>query len=163
LEFLSNDGRCAWRDTINVTAEDAAGNVSDATTNTFADSSTVTDLESGSTTVTGGDGAGDADTLTLGSGSITLDFTAIDNANITDIERIDITGDSNNALIITAADVLDLSSTSDEVIVLGDTGDTVDATGFTNAGTRTVDGQDFNVFESAGATLLVDQDVTTTV
>jgi len=121
-------------------------------------------LVSDSTTVTGGDGAGDADALTLGSGSITLDLTAIDNANITDIERIDITGDSDNTLVITAADVLDLSSTSDEVIVLGDSGDTVDASGFADSGSdRTIDGQTYDVYTSGGATLIVDQDVTTNV
>jgi len=173
-ETVTADGSGNWSfspttavapgDTINVTAEDAAGNVSDATTNTFADSSTVADLVSDSTTITGGNGTGDVDTLTLGFGSITLDLTAIDNANITDIERIDITGDSANSLIITAADVLDLSSTSDEVIVLGDAGDTVDATGFSNTGTTlTIDAQDFDVYESGGATLIVDQDIMTTV
>jgi len=125
------------------------------------DASEIADLAANNATFNGTLADGDTFILADG-GAITFDLTAIDNANITDVERIDITGDADNTLTITAQDVLDLSSTSDEVIVLADTGDTVNATGFTASGeVRTINGQDYNVFEAGGATLIIDQDATT--
>ena len=169
---VTSDGAGAWTftpgtplgdgDTLSVTTRDDNGNLSEPVDLLFTGSSTITGLAANTVMFNGGDGDEDALVLQPGS-SLTLDLTTIDNANIVDVERIDITGDSNNSLVITAQDVLDLSSTSDEVIVLGDAGDNVSASGFTDTGTdRTIDGQVYDVFENGGATLIIDQDVTTT-
>jgi hypothetical protein len=83
----------------------------------------------------------------------------VPDANITDIDRIDITGDSDNSLTITAADILSMNS-ENEVLVLGDAGDSVDASGFTQINTtRTIDGEVYDVYGLNDASLLIDQDI----
>lgn len=101
--------------------------------------------------------------LVFDSGSaINIDLSTIDNTTIPDIELVDITGDSNNILTLTAADLLDLSNGTDELIVLGDTGDTVDANGgFSETGTtRTINEEVYDVYVSGSSTLIVHEDVT---
>ena len=70
-------------------------------------------------------GAGDKDVLRVDGSGVSLDLTAIDDALITGMERIDITGSGDNQLILSTADVLALSDTSDTLTILGDSGDRV--------------------------------------
>ncbi|ALQ50861.1 VCBS repeat-containing protein [Nitrosomonas ureae] len=64
------------------------------------------------------------DTLELDGGGMNLDLTAADH-KVIDIETIDLSGTGDNVLTLTAADVLDLSSSTDILTVKGDAGDRV--------------------------------------
>ncbi|HJR22793.1 MAG TPA: hypothetical protein VJ822_14285, partial [Dongiaceae bacterium] len=88
------------------------------------------------------------------------------------IERIDIGGTGNNTLTLSVLDVLNLSDESNELLVLGDTGDVVNQgpgwtaalSGGTNGnGTSTIDGQTYQIHTAGQATLLVDTDMTVSV
>jgi len=118
------------------------------------------------------DGGLGEDTLKLDGSGQSLNLTALDNNLIQNIEKIDITGTGNNSLTLNASDVLDLSSSSNTVMVMGNTGDSVVATGGwiaagDPANPTTIDGQTYSTYtQGTGptmATLLVDTDVTTTV
>ena len=107
------------------------------------------------------DGGSGKDTIRLDGAGINFDLTAIPQARIEDIERINITGSGNNTLRLTVRDVLDLSDTSNTLIVDGNVGDVVHrGGGWVNAGLTTIGAQTYRVFESGEATLLIDQDVT---
>ena len=73
----------------------------------------------------GGGGGGDRLKLTAGD----LDLRSVDQSAIRNIERIDLSGADPNTLTLTRRDVLDLSSTTDTLTVLGDASDTVDLRG----------------------------------
>jgi len=123
------------------------------------DAADIAALEGGTQTISGTAADGDAIILADGA-SLTLDLTNIDQSAISGIERIDITGNMDNTLSLTLQDVLDLSTTSNELTILGDIGDTVNATGFADSGlTRQVDGETFAIYTNAGATLLVEEDI----
>jgi VCBS repeat-containing protein len=99
----------------------------------------------------------------------TLDLTALKTSGkITGIERIDITGDSNdsNTLFLRASDVLDTTGGADTLWVRGDGNDTVTTsdTGWTLAGTQTgSDGQTYNHYKaytgSSWVHLMIDTDI----
>ncbi|CAB9543932.1 RTX toxins and related Ca2+-binding proteins, partial [Bathymodiolus brooksi thiotrophic gill symbiont] len=76
------------------------------------------------------DGGGNIDTLTLDGSGLTLDLTNISNIRIQDIEKIDITGSGNNTLILNLNDVFDASTSANILKVLGNSGDSVNASGF---------------------------------
>jgi len=131
------------------------------------------------------DGRGGIDTLQFNGSGIVLDLTAID-AVIDSIERIDLTGNGNNTLTLSLAEVLvvgtdnvfnagnttsglDAVESSVQLRVEGDTGDTVILTDLSAwgtgvpVGTVTANGQDYHVYEHAGgAQLLIDQDINVT-
>ena len=108
--------------------------------------------------VNGGTGE---DTLYLDGNDLTLDFANIASGRVDGIEHIDITGDGDNTLSIDVNSLLDLSETSNQLVVFGDAGDTVNATGgFTDSETeQMIDGVTFDVFTFGNATLLIEQDV----
>jgi hypothetical protein len=114
--------------------------------------------------------AGDSgsDRLELAGAGLSLDLTTIPSAAITGIEEIDIRGSGNNHLVLSTQDVLDLSDESDQLLVLGNTGDTADigsgwtaaSSGGTNGdGTSTVEGELYQIYTAGAAALLVDTDV----
>ena len=111
------------------------------------------------------DGDTGADTLALTGSNITLDLTNIDNGRINSIENIDITGDGDNTLNLDLNDLLDLSESTNQLTIFGDSGDTVNVTGgFTDTGNdQVIDGTTFDVFEVSNATLLVEQEVTVVI
>ncbi|CAC9592578.1 hypothetical protein [uncultured Gammaproteobacteria bacterium] len=76
------------------------------------------------------DGGGNTDTLKLAGASLNLDLTQIDNGRIQDIEIIDLTGSGDNTLKLNLNDLLDISSETNTLRVIGDSGDKVEATGF---------------------------------
>jgi uncharacterized repeat protein (TIGR02059 family) len=101
------------------------------------------------------DGGSGTDTLALsGSGiSITL---ATERGRMEGIEVIDLTGSGNNTLAVTALDILNLSGTSNRLIVKGDAGDSVTGiAGYTASTTEVIDGATYNVFTSGQAVILV--------
>jgi Ca2+-binding RTX toxin-like protein len=118
------------------------------------------------------DGGAGFDTFRLesdpGTGGI-LDLSLMNaGGRITGIERIDITGDADdaNTLTLRAEDVLDTTGGADTLWVRGDGNDTVTTsdTGWTLAGTQTgADGQTYNHYTAyAGSTLvnlLIDIDI----
>jgi hypothetical protein len=118
------------------------------------------------------DGGTGSDTLELDGAGLDLDLTALADNRTRSIERIDITGSGNNSLTLGVLDVLNLSEDSNELLVLGDAGDTVSqgagwiaaSTGGTNGnGTSTIDGETYQIHTAGQALLLVDTDMTVTV
>lgn len=98
-------------------------------------------------------GAG-SDTLRLRSGN--LDLTAIDNARIQNIETINMTNGGNNRLTLNASDILDISSSTNTLRVLGDSGDSVNIVGkFADEG---VSGG-YHRYRVGSASLQVDTDI----
>lgn len=79
------------------------------------------------------------------------------------IEVIDITGNGNNTLDLKASDVLDMSSTTNTLKVVGNAGDTVDVNAMHETGvTHTEAGVTYKVYAEAGVSieLWVDKDLT---
>ena len=112
------------------------------------------------------DGGSDSDTLTLGGSGQSLDLTTTSNLKITSIETIDISGSGANTLTLELGDVLDISesviSGKTRLLVDGGADDTVTATdSWTSGGTTTVSGNDYNVYTSGNAQLLIDTDIGT--
>jgi hypothetical protein len=98
------------------------------------------------------DGGGNIDTLVLDGGGLTLDLTNISNIRIQDIEKIDITGSGDNDLILNLNNVLDASTSTNILKVLGNNNDTVNALGFTKAsGAETEGSITYNVYTHSGA------------
>jgi Ca2+-binding RTX toxin-like protein len=101
------------------------------------------------------DGGSGNDRLRLKSGS--LDLTRVDNGVLRDIEAIDMTNAGSNRLTLSAQDILDLSSSTDTLKVLGSAGDSVNIVG------RHVDegiSGGYHRYGVGAATLLVDIDIT---
>jgi hypothetical protein len=110
----------------------------------------------------GVDGGAGTDTLRMaGTSGFTLDLPTLAPGAIKDIEVIDlVAGELNNILTVTQQTLLDLSTTSDLLTVLGDSGDTVNANGFSAGGAaQTVDGITYNVYNNGSAELWVQQGV----
>ena len=101
------------------------------------------------------DGGVGTDTLKAGGGNLNL--TLIANNKILNVETFNFTGNGNNILTLNAQDVLDLSSTTNTLRVLGDAGDSINIVGaFANQGTAA----GFTRYGFGGATLLVEQEIT---
>ncbi len=82
---------------------------------------TVNDLEF--IQVAGGNGS---DELILDASDLILDLRSVADSDLTGIELIDITGSGDNKLVANYQEVLNLSDTSNQLSVIGDTGDHVD-------------------------------------
>ena len=118
----------------------------------------------GGTEVQGGNG----DTLRLDGTDVALNLTTIADTKIQGIERIDMTGSGSNTLTLKLSDVLNISDTTNDLRVFGDTTDVANlllsenepATGVVVEGSTT-----FTQYTVAGTdlNLLVDQDITQTV
>jgi hypothetical protein len=110
------------------------------------------------------DGGGNRDTLKLAGSDLNLDLTQIDNSRIQDIEIIDLTGSGDNTLKLNLNDLLDISSETNTLRVIGDSGDKVEATGFNKLTAGGVaNGVTYDVYINASAStaqLWVDQDLT---
>ncbi len=98
------------------------------------------------------DGGGNIDTLVLDGGGLTLDLTNISNIRIQDIEKIDITGSGDNDLILNLNNVLDASTSTNILKVLGNSGDSVNASGFAKiSGDETEGSITYDVYTHSGA------------
>jgi hypothetical protein len=101
--------------------------------------------------VAGGNGF---DTLRLDGSGTVLDLTALSDHAMTGIEQIDIRGAGANSLTLDVREVLNLSDTTNTLLVLSDTGDTVDiGAGWTASGTEEIDGKTFDVFTQGQAVI----------
>ena len=101
------------------------------------------------------------DTLALDGNSVTLDFSNIDTGLAGNAESIDLTDNGDNTLNLDVNDLLDLSGSANQLLVLGNAGDTVNATGgFTDTGaTQAINGTAFDVHSSGDVVLLAEQDL----
>ncbi len=108
------------------------------------------------------DGGAGTDTLRLDGADLNLDLTSMAGTRIQNVERIDITGSGNNTLTLSVHDVLDLSDSSNTLLVKGDAGDSVhQGAGWTAGGTTVVGSDTYQVYTAGQATLLVDTDIST--
>ena len=112
------------------------------------------------------DGGGNIDTLELDGSGLTLDLTNISNIRIQDIEKIDITGSGDNTLILNLNDVLDASTSTNILKVLGNSGDSVNALGFAKISNAETEGSiTYDVYTHSGtntdanAALWIQQDI----
>jgi Ca2+-binding RTX toxin-like protein len=104
------------------------------------------------------DGGEGTDTLKLTGGNLNL--TTVTNTKIRNVEYIDLTRGGNNRLTLNLSDVIDISSTTNTLKVLGSTGDSVDIVGtFTIGGLSGYYG-DFRTYRLGTGTLLIDTDIT---
>ncbi|OKH25099.1 hypothetical protein NIES1031_14765 [Chroogloeocystis siderophila 5.2 s.c.1] len=111
------------------------------------------------------DGGGSTDTLAVDGSGVFVDLTTLPNNRIQGIEIIDLTGTGNNSLKLTRLDLLDLSNTTNQLIVNGNAGDAVTSTRqrWLSGGTTTLNGILYDCYTSGAATLLVDADITQTI
>jgi Ca2+-binding RTX toxin-like protein len=108
-------------------------------------------------TVDGGTGF---DTLVMGPRPV-LDLTGIDARNLGGIEKIDM-GEASpgQQLILDMAALLNLSASTDTLVVAGASGDQVTAEGaWLAGGTQTIDGILYNQWTAGSASLLVESDL----
>ena len=108
------------------------------------------------------DGGAGTDTLRMaGTSGFDLNLSTLAAGTIKDIEVIDlvVAGSLNNSLTVTQQTLLDLSTTSNRLTVLGGSGDTVNATGFTAGSAQTVNGITYNTYTSGLAELWVQSGV----
>ena len=107
--------------------------------------------------VLGGTGT---DTLRItGSGAI-VDLADYAGATIQDIERIDLSQSGKDVIALSIASVLDISSTSDQLIVDGNVGDVanLDMT-FKFGGTQTIDDRTYDLYVGGGGSVLIDSHI----
>jgi FG-GAP repeat/RTX calcium-binding nonapeptide repeat (4 copies) len=103
--------------------------------------------------VVGGTGS---DTLKILANNLTLDLTSIPDNRIQEIESIDLTGSGSNTLILNQREVLNLSDSSNTLMVRKDGGDFVDrGAGWTQGADQSIGGQSFNLFTNGLARLLI--------
>jgi hypothetical protein len=100
------------------------------------------------------DGGAGRDVLKLSGGN--LDLTRIVESQILNVETISMKGAGDNALVLTARDVLDLSSTTNTLRVLGEAGDSVNIVGKFDVGATS---GVFTTYTVGSARLLVDTDI----
>ena len=106
---------------------------------------------SGTRRLVGGSGT---DTLRLDGTGITLDLTTILDNRIVDVEVIDISGSGNNSLTLDFQEVINISSTSNTLFVLQDSGDTINiGTGWTPGPNQMIGAVVYEVFTQGSATL----------
>ncbi|MES1022475.1 hypothetical protein ABN584_06190 [Gloeocapsa sp. BRSZ] len=111
------------------------------------------------------DGGSGTDTLTVDTSGVTINLTTQPRNQIRDIEIIDLTGTGNNNLILTRLNLLNLSESTNRMIVNGNAGDSVTSTGqgWIRGNETILDGISYNQFTSGAAMLLVDTDITQTI
>ena len=113
------------------------------------------------------DGGTGEDTLRVDGSGVILDLSNIPDTRITSIEKIDLTGSGDNTLGLTLLDLLNLSESSNQLLVDGDAGDTVNSVGegwtLDAGGPVDIGGTLYNSFSLGVAMLLVDTDVTTNI
>jgi Ca2+-binding RTX toxin-like protein len=111
------------------------------------------------------DGGADTDTLRLaGTSGFTLNLSTLAAGAIKDIERIDlVAGSLNNILTVTQQTLLDLSTTSNRLTVLGDSGDRVNAAGFSIDVLQAENGINYTTYTNGLANLWVQNGVTVVI
>ena len=110
------------------------------------------------------DGGTGTDTLVIDVPGTTIDLGTIADSKLTGIEQIDLNFDSNT-LVLSPLEVLNLSDSSNRLVVFGEPGDEVQASGewIQSLGFVEIDGLDFIRFTSGAAELLIQDGVTATL
>ena len=113
------------------------------------------------------DGGSGFDTLELKGNGINLDLTSLGNSKIENIESINLEGNGNNSLKLTALELIHLGGLVEfgrtKLIIEGNSGDSVTTTDdWTANNTAAYDGKSYNLFELGSYQLLIDTAVTTT-
>jgi len=105
------------------------------------------------------DGGADEDSFVLEGSGLNFDLSQITMMNM---EIVDITGLGNNSLSLSLQDVLDTTDTNNQIIIKGDTGDSVTSTSqdWVMGIDQVINGETYHVYTSGDATLLVDTDIT---
>ena len=97
--------------------------------------------------------------------AVTLDFTAIPDSGVftSDVEYIDMRDGANaQVVILNEAEVINLTDGNNELILIGDSNDSVTATGFVDTGKdQSIDGRSFSIYEAGTATLFIDDEIGT--
>ena len=102
------------------------------------------------------DGGRGTDALVLDGAGITLDLTAIPDAKIRNLEVIDLSGSGANTLTLSVQEVLNISDTSNRLLIGRNNGDTVNiGSGWTSNGTQRILGLPYDNLTSGQALLLV--------
>lgn len=108
-------------------------------------------------------GGGGEDTLQIAGAGVALDLRIIPDTLIQDVEVVDLAGSGGNAIALTYADVLAISST-DTLRVDGNGGDDTfgiaDIGGWTQGADQAIGSEMYRTYTQASATLLVDTDLT---
>jgi len=110
------------------------------------------------------DGGTGTDCLSLQGTGLTLDLTAIPETRLKDIEAIDLRGTGPNTLKLNRLEVVNLSSTSNTLIVKRDADDSIEmGTGWTVAGIENIGGVAYQVLEQGAARLKIQTDMVITL
>ncbi|MBP89232.1 MAG: hypothetical protein CMJ64_21370 [Planctomycetaceae bacterium] len=100
-------------------------------------------------------GAGIDSVRITGSG-VTLDLTQIADSRLTGVEHFDITGNGGNALVVNLTEVLNLSNTSNGLVIRADANDSVNlGAGWAQAGVQSIDDEFYDVFQQGVAEVLI--------
>ncbi|MCC3859584.1 hypothetical protein [Pseudemcibacter aquimaris] len=77
------------------------------------------------------------------------------------IEAIDITNDKHDEIALSINDVINMTDTDNSLVIEGNTGDTLNIAGegWIASGTQNQNGNDYNLYQSGDATLLIDQEI----
>lgn len=167
LRSISTEGD---HDSMEVSAVDDAGAVSDvATTDTYIGAFDETLHAFGSTVpdgsdliVTDTDTAGNSTSTYLAlddettSSTVDLSSPALGNYQI---DAVDLQFAEEATLMLTDAQVIGLSETTDTLIVHGGADDTVQISGAARTGSTQVGGQSYDTYTSGEATLIIDSDI----
>ncbi|MEL7333334.1 MAG: cadherin domain-containing protein, partial [Cyanobacteria bacterium J06560_2] len=110
------------------------------------------------------DGGAGTDTLALDGSDLTLDIADV-RGLIRNVEHIELTGSGDNTLDVKLRDLVNLSDTSNRLIVTGDAGDQVISIDqdWTRGGIEVIDGTTFNTYSNGAAELLIDTQVTAVI
>ncbi|HEY9811453.1 MAG TPA: tandem-95 repeat protein, partial [Halomicronema sp.] len=109
--------------------------------------------------VNGGEGF---DTLRLD--GLSLNLSAIADGRLSSIERFDLSGVANNSLVLSRTEVLNLGTTSNQLVIDGTSGNTLTLADGLNTwqsgGPTTFNGSTYNLYQQGLASLLVDPEIT---
>ena len=110
-------------------------------------------------------GTPNTDGFILLSEAVSLDLTG-PNVDVTDLEYIDMNDGANaQTMTVDETSLIALTDADNELIIVGDSNDTVDASGFEDTGKdQSIQGQTFDIYEASnGATLIIDEEITVTL
>jgi hypothetical protein len=154
-----SDGIVAYRDT------DSNGNGISDTVEASLTAADIAALEGGGTsdrvnngTYTNGDFS--SQFILLSDAGLTLDFTEISNTAFSDVEYIDMNDGAAQTITLALEDVLAMTS-NNQLIIVGDRQDTVNAAGFElTTLQQSIQGEIFNIYALDDARLIIHEHVT---
>ncbi|MEZ5758577.1 MAG: calcium-binding protein [Emcibacteraceae bacterium] len=108
------------------------------------------------------DGGADSDTLLLVYEAEEIDLSVV---ALTNIETIDLDIENANSMTLTAQDVLDVTDGGNQLIIAGDSEDTVNSTGqgWVQGADQIIDTNTYHSYTFGAAALLIDEDIVQTI